>query len=59
MARKVFFSFHFERDSWRVGNVRSSHAITGLEKTPFLDAAAWERSNGRATKRSRIGLSSS
>jgi hypothetical protein len=43
MARKVFFSFHFERDSWRVGNVRSSHVITGLEKSPFLDAAAWEQ----------------
>jgi MTH538 TIR-like domain (DUF1863) len=43
MARKVFFSFHFERDSWRVGNVRSSRVITGLEKSPFLDAAAWEQ----------------
>jgi MTH538 TIR-like domain (DUF1863) len=26
-----------------VGNVRSSHVITGLEKSPFLDAAAWEQ----------------
>lgn len=42
MARKVFFSFDFARDSWRVANVRSSQAITGLEKSQFLDGAAWE-----------------
>lgn len=42
MARKVFFSFDFARDSWRVANVRGSRVITGLEKSPFLDGAAWE-----------------
>ena len=42
MARKVYFSFHFQRDSWRVANVRNSGAIRGLEKTPFYDAAQWE-----------------
>ncbi|HTB50232.1 MAG TPA: TIR domain-containing protein [Solirubrobacteraceae bacterium] len=43
MARKVYFSFHFQRDYWRVGNVRGSRVISGLEKTPFYDGATWEK----------------
>lgn len=42
MARKVFFSFHFARDSWRVGKVRNCTAIGNFEKTPFYDKADWE-----------------
>lgn len=29
MARKVFFSFHFEEDNWRTGQVRNIGAIEG------------------------------
>jgi len=43
MARKVFFSFHFGRDSRRVAIVRNSPIIGGYAKPPFLDAAAWEQ----------------
>jgi hypothetical protein len=42
MARKVFFSFHHQYDSWRVGQVRNSWLTKGEENT-FLDAAAWEK----------------
>lgn len=42
MARKVFFSYHHQRDAWRVGQVRNSNVVTALNKTPFLDAAAWQ-----------------
>lgn len=42
MARKVFFSFHYTRDSWRVGQVRNSNLIW-WEKTPFYDKAKWEQ----------------
>ncbi|MCR6721527.1 MAG: TIR domain-containing protein [Chitinophagaceae bacterium] len=42
MARKVFFSFHFDRDSRRVAQVRNAHVIGFYEKPPFLDAAEWE-----------------
>ena len=42
MARKVFFSFHYGRDSWRVSQVRNSNVITNLEKSPFYDKAEWE-----------------
>ena len=44
MARKVFFSFHYERDSQRASVVRNSW-VTKLnsEEAGFLDAAAWEK----------------
>ena len=42
MARKVFFSFHYARDAWRVGQVRNCGVITNLEKSPFYDKAEWE-----------------
>lgn len=42
MARKVFFSFDFGRDAWRVAKVRNSNVISSLDKTPFYDKAQWE-----------------
>lgn len=42
MGRKVFFSFHYARDAWRVGQVRNCNVISQLEKTPFYDKAEWE-----------------
>ncbi len=43
MARRVFFSFHYERDILRVGQIRNS-GITkpDLESAGFIDAASWE-----------------
>lgn len=44
MARRVFFSFHYQRDSWRVSQVRNSWLCrAGHEATPFLDGAQWEK----------------
>jgi len=42
MARKVFFSFHYDRDSWRVGQVRNCNVVAGYEKNPFYDKVNWE-----------------
>lgn len=42
MARKVFFSFHFSRDAWRVSQVRNSNVISGYDKSPFYDKATWQ-----------------
>lgn len=43
MARKVFFSFHYSRDSHRVAQIRNCDAVTQhFDKTPFLDKARWE-----------------
>ncbi|MBC7838409.1 MAG: TIR domain-containing protein [Nitrospiraceae bacterium] len=43
MARKVFFSFHYERDSQRAAVVRN-HAVTKdrNEAAGYVDKAAWE-----------------
>lgn len=42
MARKVFFSFHYQRDLWRVNVVRNSGAIEGVSAAGFHDASLWE-----------------
>jgi hypothetical protein len=44
MARKVFFSFHYERDVWRVNVVRNSWVTKGNYTTAgFIDAAEFEK----------------
>lgn len=43
MARRVFFSFHFERDVWRTGQIRNSWVTKAdRESAGFWDAADWE-----------------
>ncbi len=42
MARKIFFSFHYERDSWRAGQVRNSNVVSSEDRYGFVDAADWE-----------------
>src|SRR6266436_6196742 len=42
MARRVFFSFHYQRDLWRVNVVRNSGAIEGIAAAGFQDASLWE-----------------
>jgi hypothetical protein len=42
MARRTFFSFHYERDAWRAAQVRNSWVTQDREAAGFWDAAAWE-----------------
>lgn len=44
MTRRVFFSFHYERDAWRAGQVRNSNVIKdkSIETSDFIDSAKWE-----------------
>ena len=42
MARKIFFSFHYERDAWRAGQVRNSNVVSAEDRTGFIDSAEWE-----------------
>jgi hypothetical protein len=42
MARKIFFSFHYERDSWRAGQVRNCNVVSSEDQYGFIDAADWE-----------------
>jgi hypothetical protein len=43
MARKAFFSFHYERDAWRAANVRNSGVLSSDDEYGFIDAADWEK----------------
>jgi hypothetical protein len=43
MARRVFFSFHYEIDIWRVSRIRNSWITKPDRDTAgFWDAASWE-----------------
>lgn len=43
MARRVFFSFHYERDVWRASVVRNSWVTKpDRESAGFFDAGMWE-----------------
>lgn len=43
MARRVFFSFNYERDIWRASQVRNSWVTKpDREAAGFWDAASWE-----------------
>jgi len=46
MARKVFFSFHYQRDIWRVNQVRNSWLTKGQSQT-FYDKSLWEQTRLR------------
>lgn len=47
MSRRVFFSFHYQRDIWRVNQIRNIPNITGCTAAGFQDASLWEDAKGR------------
>lgn len=40
--RHVFFSFHYQRDIWRVNQIRNLDEIVGCAAAGFRDASLWE-----------------
>ena len=42
MARRVFFSFNYNKDVWRVNQIRSMPNIIGSAAAGFHDASLWE-----------------
>jgi hypothetical protein len=42
MARRVFFSFHYQRDIWRINQIRNIPEVTGCAAAGFQDASLWE-----------------
>jgi hypothetical protein len=48
MARKVFFSFHYERDSWRAAQVRNSNITQSIKG--YVDKAEWEEIKRKGDK---------
>lgn len=48
MARRTFFSFHYERDVWRATVVRNSWVTQpDRQAAGFFDASLWEESKKR------------
>ncbi len=43
-GRKTFFSFHYQRDIWRVNVVRKSNVIDAQAAAGWDDASLWESS---------------
>jgi hypothetical protein len=42
MTRRVFFSFHYQNDIFRVNQIRNSHVVEGCAAAGFQDASLWE-----------------
>ena len=42
MARRVFFSFHYQNDIWRVNQVRNSWVTQDRSSAGFFDGSLWE-----------------
>ncbi len=54
MARRIFFSFHYDEDIWRVSQVRNSGITREAELNHPVDNASWEslkRQGDEAVKR--------
>lgn len=50
MSRRVFFSFHYQRDIWRVNQIRNIPNITGCAAAGFSDASLWEEAKKKGDK---------
>lgn len=42
MARRVFFSFNYDKDIWRVNQIRNIPNVIGVARAGFADASLWE-----------------
>ena len=50
MSRRVFFSFHYQRDIWRVNQIRNMDQIVGTAAAGFQDASLWEEAKKKGDK---------
>ena len=53
MARRVFFSFHYERDIWRANVVRKSWVTQDRESAGFFDGSLQEAAKTKSPERLR------
>ena len=42
MARRVFFSFHYDNDIWRANQVRNTNVVAGPDVAGFFDHSEYE-----------------
>ena len=48
MTRRVFFSFHYQRDIWRVNQIRNIPKVTRCTAAGFQDASLWEEARKKS-----------
>jgi hypothetical protein len=49
MARRVFFSFHFDGDIWRANQVRNCNVVAGADSAGFFDHSEYEDAKKKGT----------
>lgn len=49
-GRRVFFSFHYERDVWRATNVRNSGEVDATAAAGWDDASLWEEAKRKGRR---------
>jgi hypothetical protein len=42
MARRTFFSFHYDKDIWRANQVRNCNVVAGADTAGFFDHSEYE-----------------
>jgi hypothetical protein len=47
MARRVFFSFHYQQDVWRVNQIRCIPNVIGCAAAGFQDSSLWEEAKNK------------
>jgi len=52
MARRVFFSFHYDNDIWRANQVRNANVVAGSDVAGFFDHSEYEE----AKKKGKEGI---
>jgi hypothetical protein len=52
MARRVFFSFHYDGDIWRANQVRNANVVAGTDVAGFFDHSEYEE----AKKQGKEGI---
>ena len=58
MARRVFFSFHYDGDIWRANQVRNANVVAGTDVAGFFDHSEYEeakKNGGDGIRRMILG----
>jgi hypothetical protein len=49
-GRRVFFSFHYEKDVWRATNVRNAGKVDAVAAAGWSDASLWEEAKRKGKR---------
>jgi MTH538 TIR-like domain (DUF1863) len=50
MARRVFFSFHYDNDVWRANQVRNANVVAGTDVAGFFDHSEYEEAKKKGNQ---------